>query len=123
MKRLLLSVLLVVTGCGRTYYQGQPVELSSLHWEVCSVERPPEFFHAAPVREAEISRFPTPNGISPAPATSSIPSPTPATSNIPSPAPTISGQDDESQAKCTTKIKINGREQEVDSKDLVWRWP
>jgi hypothetical protein len=31
MKRLLLSVVIVLAGCGRAYYKGQPIELSPVY--------------------------------------------------------------------------------------------
>jgi len=35
----------------------------------------------------------------------------------------VSGRDGKTLGKCRTKILINGKEQEVDSKEINWRWP
>jgi hypothetical protein len=37
--------------------------------------------------------------------------------------PAVSSQDGEVLGKCRTKILLNGKEQEVDSKEIIWRWP
>jgi hypothetical protein len=46
----------------------------------------------------------------------------PAPSNSVSSVPAVSGRDGKTLGKCRTKILINGKEQEVDSKEINWRW-
>jgi hypothetical protein len=106
MKKLLLTILLLLTGCRQDYYRGQPVERGPGTWLICPQDRLP--------LQPEVSQLPVPNGISPSPATSSNSS-------------SISGRDGDSQAKCKagTTIKINGRVQEVDADEVVTirYWP
>ena len=105
MKRLLLSVVLILTGCGRAYYRGQPVELSPIHEEICGVPRPNEYF--TPIEQGAPQER----------------NDSPTAKNSISPPPAISRQDGLPQTKCTTLIRINGKEYQVDSDEIVWRWP
>ena len=95
MKKLLLTILLFLTGCSQAYYRGQPVELGPGTWLICPKSRLP----------------PQPEGTSPSPAASSTSS-------------SISGGDGDSQAECKgrTTIKINGRVQEVGSEEVTIRY-
>lgn len=105
MKKLVLSVLITLSGCSllpRAYYRGQAVELNPVYEEICTstVEVPI-------VKERQsgqnISSTPTPNSVSS--------------------VPTVSQQNGNALSNCRTKIRVNGKEQEVDSKEIVWRWP
>ena len=105
MKKLVLSVLITLSGCSllpRAYYRGQPVEFNPVHEEIC-VER----IEVPIVKDRwsgeNITSPPTPNSVSA--------------------VPTVSRQDGNALSNCRTKIRVNGKEQEVDSKEIVWRWP
>lgn len=105
MKKLVLSVLITLSGCSllpRAYYRGQPVEFNPVREEIC-VER----IEVPIVKERQwgenISSSPTLNSVSSVPA--------------------VSQQDGNALSNCRTKIRVNGKEQEVDSKEIVWRWP
>jgi hypothetical protein len=47
----------------------------------------------------------------------------PAPANSVSSVPAVSGRDGRVLGNCRTKILINGKEQEVHSKEINWRWP
>jgi hypothetical protein len=105
MKKLVLSVLITLSGCTllpRAYYRGQPVELNPVHGEIC-VERIEVPFVKERQSGENIFSSPTPNSVSSVPA--------------------VSRQDGNVLSNCRTKIRVNGKEQEVDSKEIVWRWP
>jgi len=95
MKKLLLTILLLLTGCSQAYYRGQPVERGPGSWLVCPKS------HLSLQTE----------GTSLSPAASSTSS-------------SISGGDGGSQAECKgrTTIKINGRVKEVGSEEVTIRY-
>jgi hypothetical protein len=117
MKKLVLSVLITLSGCSlwpRAYYRGQPVELNPLYEEICTSTSTIELPIVKERRSGElpivkqrrsgenISSPPTPNSVSS--------------------VPTVSRQDGNALSNCRTKIRVNGKEQEVDSKEIVRRW-
>ena len=108
MKKLVLSVLITLSGCSlwpRAYYRGQPVELNPLYEEICT-STSTSTIELPIVKERRsgenISSPPTPHSVSS--------------------VPTVSRQDGNALSNCRTKIRVNGKEQEVDSKEIVRRW-
>ena len=96
MKKLLLTILLLLTGCSQAYYRGQLVEPGPGTW-VCPNS-------SLPLQ---------PEGTSPSPAASSTSS-------------SISGRGGDSQVGCKarTTIKINGKVQEVYAEEVTIKyWP
>lgn len=116
MKKLVLSVLITLSGCSllpRAYYRGQPVEFNPVHEEIC-VER----IEVPIVKDRWSGELPIVKERQSGENISSPPTP-----NSVSAVPTVSRQDGNALSNCRTKIRVNGKEQEVDSKEIVWRWP
>lgn len=105
MKKLVLSVVITLSGCSllpRAYYRGQPVELDPVYEQICSTST----IEVPMVEERRAGGKPF----------------SPPTPNSVSSVPTVSPQDGNALMNCRTKIRVNGKEQEVDSKEIVWRW-
>lgn len=104
MKKIALSILIVLAGCsllqGREYYRGQLIDYSPVVEEKCtkafSFEYQQEWSRDDKQRVQE--------------------------SETPSSPHNMPKQDDK-PLQCMRKIRINGKEQEVDSKEIIQRWP
>jgi hypothetical protein len=130
MKKLVLSVLITLSGCSlwpRAYYRGQPVELNPLYEEICTstststIELPivkeRRSGELPIVKERRSGELPIVKERRSGENISSPPTPHSVSS-----APTVSRQDGNALSNCRTKIRVNGKEQEVDSKEIVRRW-
>jgi hypothetical protein len=103
MKKMVLSILIPLAGCSlltREYYRGQAIDYSPVSEEKCRETHSLKYQREWSLDDKQRVQK----------------------SETPSSPLDISRQDGKRLSQCTRKIRINGKEQEVDSKEIIRRW-